>query len=54
MNIDLSEFNNVDLNREKYTSTFRMQKIYQLEESIDSLEKEYDEKKNIFSENFLV
>ena len=53
MNIDLSEFNNVDLNREKYTSTFRMQKIYQLEESIDSLEKEYDEKKNIFSENFL-
>ena len=53
MNIDLSEFNNVDLNREKYTSTFRMQKTYQLEESIDSLEKEYDEKKNIFSENFL-
>ncbi len=53
MNIDLSEFNNIDLNNEKYTSTFRMQKINQLEESIDSLQKEYEEKKNVFSENFL-
>ena len=53
MNIDLSEFNDVDLNKQSYTSTYRMQKINQLEESIDSLEKQYEEKKNIFSENFL-
>ena len=53
MNIDLSEFNNVDLNKESYTSTYKMQKINQLEESIDSLEKEYEKKRDIFSENFL-
>ena len=53
MNIDLSEFNDVDLSKQSYTSTYRMQKINQLEESIDSLEKQYEEKKNVFSENFL-
>ena len=38
MNIDLSQFNNVDLSKEDYKSTFRMQKVDELKESIDSLE----------------
>ena len=30
LNIDLSQFNNVDLGEEKYTSTYRMQKVNEL------------------------
>ena len=52
MNIDLSSFNNVDLNQENYTSTFRMQKVDQLNESIDSLERDFKEQKRVFSDNF--
>ena len=52
MNIDLSSFNNVDLNQENYTSTFRMQKVDQLNESIDSLERDFKEQKKVFSDNF--
>ena len=39
MNIDLSEFNQVDFNDEKFNNTFRMQNISQLKFSIDSLSK---------------
>ena len=46
MNIDLSKFNNVDLNEENYTSTFRMQKVSQLNESIDTLNAILVNKKN--------
>ena len=52
MNIDLSTFNNIDLNEENYTSTFRMQKVNQLHLSIDSLEKDFKEQKRVFSDNF--
>ncbi|MBN09802.1 MAG: permease [Flavobacteriaceae bacterium] len=52
MNIDLSEFNNVDLDAENYTSTYRMQKVNQLVVSIDSLERDLNKQKSIFSENF--
>jgi lipopolysaccharide export system permease protein len=52
MNIDLSKFNNVDLEEEKYKSTFRMQKINQLKESIDTLQQKFTEEQNAFSENF--
>jgi lipopolysaccharide export system permease protein len=52
MNIDLSKFNNVDLNEEKYKTTFRMQKADQLKISIDSLERDFSSEKIIFSENF--
>ena len=45
MNIDLSTFNNIDLNEENYTSTFRMQKVNQLHVSIDSLERDFKEQK---------
>ena len=52
MNIDLSTFNNIDLNEENYTSTFRMQKVNQLHVSIDSLERDFKEQKRVFSDNF--
>lgn len=52
MNIDLSKFNNVDLEEENYKSTFRMQKIDQLRVSIDTLQRKFTEEQNAFSENF--
>ncbi len=52
MNIDLSQFNNVNLDEENYRSTYRMQKIDQLEVSIDTLQRSFREEQNVFSENF--
>lgn len=52
MNIDLSQFNDVDLAEEKYKSTYRMQKVDELSESIDSLEKQFKESKRIYGKNF--
>ena len=52
MNIDLSKFNNVDLEEENYKSTFRMQKIDQLKISIDTLQRNFAEQQDVFSENF--
>ena len=52
MNIDLSKFNNVDLNEEKYKTTFRMQKVDQLSQSIDTLKRDFNTEKEIFSQNF--
>lgn len=52
LNIDLSQFNNVDLGEEKYTSTFRMQQVNELTESIDSLETKFKSEKKVYAENF--
>ena len=52
MNIDLSKFNNVDLNEEKYKTTIRMQKVDQLNQSIDTLQRDFNTEKEIFSQNF--
>ncbi len=52
MNIDLSKFNNVDLEEENYKSTFRMQKIDQLKISIDTLQRNFTQQQDVFSENF--
>lgn len=52
MNIDLSKFNNIDLEEENYKSTFRMQKIDQLKISIDTLQRNFTEQQDVFSENF--
>lgn len=52
MNIDLSKFNNIDLEQENYKSTFRMQKIDQLKVSIDTLQRTFTEQQVAFSENF--
>ena len=51
MNIDLSQFNNVDLGEEKYTSTYRMQQVNELNESIDSLELKFSEERAIYGGN---
>jgi len=51
MNIDLSQFNNIDLTVENYTTTYRMQKVAQLRTSIDSLEINFKTQKKIFGEN---
>jgi lipopolysaccharide export system permease protein len=45
MNIDLRDFNNVDLSKTKYTNTFRMQDIDKLSFSIDSLQGIYSNDK---------
>ena len=53
LNIDLSQFNNVDLGEEKYTSTFRMQKADELTYSIDSLEIKFKSEQKTYGENFV-
>jgi lipopolysaccharide export system permease protein len=52
MNIDLSKFNQVDLEQENYKSTFRMQKIDQLKVSIDTLQLNFVKQQDVFSENY--
>ena len=52
MNIDLTQFNNVDLSEENYKSTFRMQKVDQLDESIDSLEIKYNRIRELIRQKF--
>ena len=53
MNIDLSQFNNIDLTKEDYKSTFRMQKVEELNSSIDSLEVKYVNIRKSFANNFV-
>ena len=48
MNIDISEFNNVDLDEENYRSTYKMQKISQLKTSVDTLKINFDRDKDVF------
>jgi len=45
MNIDLRDFNNVDLSETKYTNTYKMQDIDKLSISIDSLQGIYNNNK---------
>ncbi len=52
MNIDLSQFNNIDLEEENVKTSFRMQKIYQLRTSIDTLEASFIEEQEVFKNNF--
>ena len=54
MNIDLSQFNNVNLEEEKYISTFRMQKANQLLKSIDTLERDFEEYNKNYINNFII
>ena len=51
MNIDISEFNNVDLDEENYRSTYKMQKISQLKTSVDTLRINFDRDKNVFGKS---
>ena len=52
INIDLREFNNVNLEEESFNNTFRMQNISQLEFSIDSLSRNLDIRYENFAKNF--
>ena len=52
MNIDLSEFNQVDFDDEKYSNTFRMQNVSQLRFSIDSLTEKLAFRYENFGKNF--
>jgi lipopolysaccharide export system permease protein len=54
LNIDISDFNNVDLEEETYRSTYKMQKINQLKKSSDTLKTEFLEDINLFSESFII
>jgi lipopolysaccharide export system permease protein len=51
INLDLSDFNNVDLEDESYSNTQGMLNISELRESIDSFSTEFNEKRNKLSEN---
>ena len=53
LNIDISEFNNVDLNEENYRSTYKMQKINQLKTNSDTLNDKFNEDKIIFGKTFV-
>ena len=44
LNIDISDFNNIDLDQENYKSTYKMQKVDQLNTSIDTLESSFKDK----------
>lgn len=54
LNIDISDFNNVDLEEETYKSTYKMQKTNQLKQSADTLFIEFEEDKNMFAKSFIV
>ena len=54
LNIDISDFNNVDLEEETYRSTYKMQKINQLNKSSDTLKTKFLEDINMFSESFII
>ena len=49
MNIDLRDFNNVDLDETKYTNTFKMQDIDRLSFSIDSLQNIFNSDKESYA-----
>ena len=48
MNIDLRDFNNVDLDETKYTNTYKMQDVDRLSFSIDSLENIFNNDKESY------
>jgi len=54
LNIDISDFNNVNLDEENYKSTYKMQKINQLKTNSDTLKTKFDEDVEMFGKNFLI
>ncbi|MCM4155664.1 LptF/LptG family permease [Gramella sp. AN32] len=53
INIDLSEFNNVDLEEESYSSAHGMLRIGELSKSIDSFSRNYNTQMHIFKDNMV-
>jgi lipopolysaccharide export system permease protein len=53
LNIDVSEFNNIDLDEENYRSTYKMQRVNQLKHNADTLEIKFNDDKSSFGKNFI-
>jgi lipopolysaccharide export system permease protein len=53
LNIDISEFNNVNLDEENYRSTYKMQRVDQLKTNSDTLYHKFKEDKVIFGRTFI-
>jgi lipopolysaccharide export system permease protein len=53
LNIDVSEFNNIDLDEENYRSTYKMQRVNQLKYNSDTLEIKFNNDKSSFGEVFM-
>lgn len=53
LNIDISEFNNVNLDEENYRSTYKMQKVNQLKISSDTLDQKFKRDQEIFGQSFI-
>ncbi|MDA9883303.1 LptF/LptG family permease [Flavobacteriaceae bacterium] len=53
LNIDVSEFNNIDLDEENYRSTYKMQRVNQLKHNADTLEINFNDDKSSFGKVFM-
>ena len=53
LNINISEFNNIDLDEENYRSTYKMQRVNQLKHNSDTLEIKFNNDKSSFGEVFM-
>jgi lipopolysaccharide export system permease protein len=53
LNIDISEFNNINLDEENYRSTYKMQRVDQLKTNSDTLFDKFKEDKIIFGNTFI-
>jgi len=54
INIDLSSFNDVDLDETKYNFSYKMLDIPELNESIDSLSTDFNQDRKNFSDNIIL
>ena len=53
LNINISEFNNIDLDEENYRSTYKMQTVNQLKHNSDTLEIKFNNDKSSFGKIFM-
>ena len=53
INIDISEFNNINLDEENYKSTYKMQKINELRISSDTLNQKFQRDQEFFGQSFI-
>ena len=53
LNIDISDFNNINLDEENYKSTYKMQKINELKSNSDTLSKKFEDDKIVFGKSFI-
>lgn len=53
INIDLSGLNDIDMEKEDYSNTYKMLKVNTLKKSIDSISVAYNQEKNFYTGNIL-